>query len=194
MWMNKNQLTLNPLKSHALVISPLLNQEHITININLNACTIKNPECINYLGILIDSKLNNYINVLQNKLLRAVGIMSKLRYTMSSNILKRLYFGFFHSHLLCCPIICSANFKTCLHSLKKLQNRAMRLINNADRFENTSFFSQIFQLSDLIKLETAKFMNSFDKMHYHLILVIIFEKFNKFTKDLLVHLTKICCT
>ena len=33
-WMNKNQLTLNPLKSHALVISPLLNEEHITINPN----------------------------------------------------------------------------------------------------------------------------------------------------------------
>ena len=27
-WMNKNQLTLNSLKSHALVISPLLNEEH----------------------------------------------------------------------------------------------------------------------------------------------------------------------
>ena len=103
-WMNKNQLTLNPLKSHALVISPLLNEEYITININLNACTIKNSECIKLFGILIDSKVNfrNHINVLQNKLLRAVGIMSKLRHTMPSNILKRLYFAFFYSHLLYC--------------------------------------------------------------------------------------------
>ena len=52
--MNKNQLTLNPLKSHALVIPPLLNEEHSTININLKTCTIKNSECIKYLGILID--------------------------------------------------------------------------------------------------------------------------------------------
>ena len=106
-WMNKNQLTLNPLKSHALVIPPLLNEEHATINISFNVCTIKNSECIKYLGILIDSKLNfrNHINVLQNKLLRAVGIMSKLHDSMPSNILKRLYFAFFHSHLLYCLII-----------------------------------------------------------------------------------------
>ena len=80
--MNRNQLALNPLKSHVLVISPLLNEEHITININMNACTIKNSEFIKYLGILIDSKLNfrNHINALQNKLIHAVGIMSILRY------------------------------------------------------------------------------------------------------------------
>ena len=139
-WMNKNHLTLNPLKLHALVIPLLLNEEHTTINISLNACAIKNLECIRYLGILIDSKLNlrNHINVLQKKLLRAVGIMSKLRYSMPSNILKRLYFAFFHSHLLYCLIIWSATFKSYLDPLKKLQNRAIRIITNADRFENGS--------------------------------------------------------
>ena len=121
-WTNKNRLTLDPIKSHALVISPLLNEEHTTINIHLNACTIKYSECIKYLGILIDSKLNfrNHINVLQNKLLRAVGIMGKLRYTMLSNILKSLYFAFFHSHLLYWLIISSPTFKTYLDPLKKL--------------------------------------------------------------------------
>ena len=142
-WMNKNQLTLNPLKSHALVISPLLNEKHTTINISLNACTIKNSECIKYLGILIDSKLNfrNHINVLQlDKLLRAVEIMSKLRHSMPSNILKRLYFAFFDSHLLYCLIMWSATGATLsyLDSLKKLQNRAIRIITNVDRFENGS--------------------------------------------------------
>ena len=43
-WMNKNQLTLYPLKSRAPIISPLLHKEHITININLNACLIKSSE------------------------------------------------------------------------------------------------------------------------------------------------------
>ena len=31
-------------------------------------------------------------------------------------------------------------------------------------------------------------------MRYHHILVIMFVKLNKFTTDLLVHLTEICCT
>ena len=101
-----------------------LTKDIIAISINLNACIIKNSECIKYLGILIDSKLNfrNHINVLQNKLLRAMRIMSKLRHTMPFNILKRLHFAFFHSHLLYCLIIWSATFKTYLDPLKKLQN------------------------------------------------------------------------
>ena len=99
-----------------------LTKNIITINTDLNACTIKNAECIKHVGILIDSKLNfrNHINVLQNKLLRAVGTMSKSRYTMPSNILKRLYVALFHSQLLYCLIIWSATFKTYLDLLKKL--------------------------------------------------------------------------
>ena len=140
---------------HALVISPLLIEEHVLININLNACTIKNSECIKYLGILIESKLNfrNHINVLQNKLLREVGMMSKLRYTMPPNILKRLYFALFHSQLLYCLIIwCSTfKFKTYLDPLKKIQNRAIRMINNADRFQYTSLF---FRNLKILQLES----------------------------------------
>ena len=94
--------------------------------------------------------------------------MSKLRYSMPStgNILKLFYFAFFHSHLLYGLIISSANFKSYLDLLKKLQSRAIRIITNADRFENGSLILRnlkILQLDDVIKLETAKFMNSFDK-------------------------------
>ena len=91
--------------------------------------------------------------------------MSKLRYSMPSNILKRLYFAFFHSHLLYGLTIWSATSKSYLDPLKKLQNRAIRIITNADRFENGSLLFRnlkILRLDDLIKLETAKFMNSFD--------------------------------
>ena len=56
-WMNKNQITPNPLSSHALVIPPLLNEEHRTINFSLNPCTIKNSECIKYLGVSIDFRV-----------------------------------------------------------------------------------------------------------------------------------------
>ena len=92
--------------------------------------------------------------------------MSKLKYTVPSNVLKRLYFALFHSQLQYCLIIWSATFKRYFDQLKKTQNRAMRSINNADRFQNTSQFFRnlkILQLDDLIKLETAKFTNSFDK-------------------------------
>ena len=58
-WMGKNCLTINPSKSHAIIITPLLTKVVLPTNINikLNFSTIAISDCINYFGSLIDSKL-----------------------------------------------------------------------------------------------------------------------------------------
>ena len=87
-------------------------------------------DCINYLGILIDSKLlfHDHIHKVQNKLSCAVGILCKLK-KFFFLFLKKLYFALFHSHLLYGLIICSAMCKSYLEPLKKLQNRDLQFIN-----------------------------------------------------------------
>ena len=81
-WMSKNCLAINPSKSQAIIILPLLS--HVVspsnINIKLNFSAIAVSNSINYLGILIDSKLLfcEHIHKVQNKLFRAVGILGKL--------------------------------------------------------------------------------------------------------------------
>ena len=106
--MSKNCLTINPSKSQAIIIPPLLSQVVLpsNINIKLNSNAIAISDSINYLGILIDSKLlfRDHIHKVQNKLSRAVGILCKLK-NLFPCILKKLYFAFFHSHLLYCLII-----------------------------------------------------------------------------------------
>ena len=169
-WMNKNCFTINPAESQAIIIPPLLSQvvSPNNINIKLNSSTIPISDTINYLGVLIDSKLLfcDHIHKICNKLSRAVGILCKLKNLFPSCILKKLYFTFFHSHLLYCLIIWSATYKTYLEPLKKLQNKALRVINNMQWSSNSDPLfkkNKILKLEDLIKLETSKLMFNLDR-------------------------------
>jgi len=53
-WMNKNNLTVNPTKSNAIVFLPFLNSASTSINISLNSCPINNSDSIKYYDVVID--------------------------------------------------------------------------------------------------------------------------------------------
>jgi len=59
--------------------------------------------------------------MLTAKLSRAIGIMSKLKFILPTNILKQLYFAFFHSHLVYGLNAWSATYNTYLKPIKTLQ-------------------------------------------------------------------------
>ena len=54
-----------------------------------------------YLVVILDKHLsfNEYMNTPKQKLNRANGILAKLRYYISANTLKRIYFALFDSHI-----------------------------------------------------------------------------------------------
>ena len=49
-WMNQNEVTINPLKSYALIIPPTLAMNPSSINVSLNSSRIEVTECINHLA------------------------------------------------------------------------------------------------------------------------------------------------
>ena len=158
------------------------------INIKLNSSIIAILDSINYLGVLIDSKLlfRDHIHKIRNamptKLSRAVGILCKLK-NLFSCILKKLYFAFFHSHLLYCLLIWSATYKTYLEPSRKLQNKAMRVINNVQWSSNSDPLfrkNKILKLEDLIKLETSKLMFNLADVNYRILLQNISKRYLKF--------------
>ena len=60
----------------------------------------------------------------------------------------------------------SATYKRYLESLRKLQNKAMRVINNMQWSSNADPLfrkNKILKLKDLVKLETSKLMLNFDR-------------------------------
>ena len=92
--------------------------------------------------------------------------MCKLKNLFPSCILKKLYFAFFHSHLLYCLIIWSATYKIYLKHLRALQNNAMRVINNMQWSSNSDPLfrkNKVLKIEDLVKLETSKLMFNLDR-------------------------------
>ena len=69
-WTRKNNLTINLMKSQAMIVSPSLSKSNLSITIKLNSSILQVSNNINYLGIIIDSKLlfKEHILKLKSKL------------------------------------------------------------------------------------------------------------------------------
>ena len=141
-WTKKNNLTINSIKSQAMIVSPSLStcKSNFAITIKLNSSILQVSNNINYLGVIIDSKLlfKEHILKLKYKLSRAVGIMCKLKHIIPLRILIRLYYAFFHSHLLYGLLVWSATYTSYLQPINILQNKALRIISNKQRWTNST--------------------------------------------------------
>jgi len=82
------------------------------------------------LGILFDENLNfNYqISNLSSKLSKAIYFLNKTKNILPPKALKSLYFAYFHSHLLYCPIINSCTSHSNVQKIVKLQKKAIRIV------------------------------------------------------------------
>ena len=69
------------------------------------------------------------MNTLKQKLNRANGILAKLRYYVSANTLKTIYYALFDSHMrYACQIWGQSHSKT-FDMIPSAQNKALRIIN-----------------------------------------------------------------
>ena len=80
-WMRINKLTVNSVKTQALIISPKFNDNTADIKLFLNHTRINLYTNIKYLGIIIDKHLNfkDHLNYIESKLARAVDILYKCK-------------------------------------------------------------------------------------------------------------------
>ena len=80
---------------------------------------------------------------------RNIGILSKIKYFLSSSHLLLLYNSLFLSHVnYCCFIYCNT-FSSHIHEIEKLQKRAVRIVEGKPRLSHTS---PIFKKLKLLKL------------------------------------------
>ena len=130
LWMVSNGLIFHPSKTQALSIAPFIHKSSPSLSLNLcnNIANITNTA--KYLGILIDNQLSlkSYVHFLEKKLSRSVGIMAKLSYHLTHNALLTLYHSLVHVHLIYALPVWATNFPTYLIKLKRLQNKAIRII------------------------------------------------------------------
>ena len=98
-WMFSNRLSINYSKTNYMLIHR--NAEHVPFELFINNNRIERVDCIEYLGIKIDDKLNwkNHIKHIEGKLSSACGAIYRLRDKVNQECLRSFYFAHIYFHL-----------------------------------------------------------------------------------------------
>jgi len=156
-------------------IPPKLKEACIELKVLYNNCKLTCCDSAKYLGIIIDSKLNFqvHLNMIESKVARSIGILSKVCFLSPSSTLLLLYFALIHLHLLFG--ITSISYLT---KLQRLQNKAIRIISNCNYFSSITpqyYKLGILKITDLYKFETAKLMHQHSKQFLPLQISTLFK-------------------
>ena len=130
-WFKDNKLTVNPSKSNVLTINPKISKAPPILNVTFNNTVLNQSNSVKYLDVIIDSKLNfdTHIKKLAHRILKAVGIMFKLKQYMPGKALQVLYYSVIHTHLLYgLPVWGSTHPSYLKKKLITLQNKTVKLI------------------------------------------------------------------
>jgi hypothetical protein len=117
------------------------------------------------LGVYLDEflTLNKHVDHIAAKLARALYLLNRIKYFVSMNSLRKLYFSLFHSHLLYCINILSCTSKTNLNRIVTLQKKAIRIISKAHYNDHTTplfLVNRILPFEKLIYLHRLLFMHA----------------------------------
>ena len=84
-------------------------------------------ECVdnfNFLGVIIDKNLTrkNHLNKVSNKIVRIIGIMNKLKFTLPQNILINIYNSLIIPHINYCILLWGSESNRVLNYKKSSTN------------------------------------------------------------------------
>ena len=118
--------------------------------------------------------------MIETKVSRAFGIISKIKPFLPAKALIFLCYSLLHPHLLYGTVIWASTFDTYKQRLRALQNRAIRIITNA-RYTDSSnplyFKLSILKLDDLFNYKCAKLVHlSIGRLPLHLNQQLNFKK------------------
>ena len=162
-WLICNKLTLNIDKCKFMIIS---NKKKIPENffVSIDDSPLKQCNQYKYLGVMMDKNLNwkAHIDYISSKISKACGIISKLRYSVSTKLLVEIYNALIHSYLRYGIVIWGNTSGESLQPLNTLVNRAVKIMSftYSDRTDLEPIFSdlKVLSLKNVFRLETAKYM------------------------------------
>ena len=127
-WFSANLLSINAAKTFTQHYSNIYPQLRLRVSINGEDIT-ENKE-IRYLGVLLDKQLKftAHINSISRIISRNIGIISRVRHFIDSNIAYLLYNSMILPYLNYCCLIWGINYHSQLQRVTILQKKAVRLI------------------------------------------------------------------
>ena len=98
-WLNVNKLSLNTTKTKIILFRSPNKKPSQTIKININGKNIEQVKCTTFLGIIIDECLT-WKDHISKKIIRAAGIIAKIRHFVNRNTLKLIYYALVYPYLI----------------------------------------------------------------------------------------------
>ena len=135
-WLQGNKLSLNVLKTQALIVGSQPKIKKITDKtvdhpqFFIGDSQVENIDQSKYLGVIIDRSLNweEHISNLRTKVSCAIGFLKYYRKFLPQNMLSKMYRGIVEPHFRFCCSVWECCGVTKLRMLQKLQNRAARIV------------------------------------------------------------------
>ena len=163
-WFVSNKLSVNLKKTSYMLFgmkNKLLNG--VTPIVKLNCQSIDRVVCTKFLGVDIDERLSWHIHIssICCKISRSIGILRKLQYKLSSQLLLTLYNVLIKPHLFYCNIVWGSTLDNSLNSLLILQKRALRLVANVpSTYHSSVLFKKygVLKITDINKLLMLSFI------------------------------------
>ena len=168
-WQQGNKLSLNVLKTQALVVGSKPNIKKITENVVdtpqflIGDAQVENVDQTKYLGVIIDKNLNwaEHIKSVRTKVSRGIGFLKYSRKFLPRNTLSKMYRGIVEPHFRYCCSVWGNCGVTRLQTLQKLQTRAARIVTRSNFDSSAKPLIHNLKwptISDIIRSETATIM------------------------------------
>ena len=129
-WLRANRIALNTKTKMVIFRTP---RKTITrkMNFRISGQRIQTTSSAKYLGLVIDEFLNSktHFTILRAKLERSIGFLGKLRYFVSENLLRTVYFAIFDSYLRYGCQVWGQNKNTGTNEISRLQDKVLRVIS-----------------------------------------------------------------
>ena len=165
-WLQGNKLSLNVLKTQAMVIGSRPNLKKISTKLveppsfSIGGSEVEMVDNVKYLGVQIDRHLSweEHIHFVRSKVSRATGFLKYARKLLPQDTLCKMYRGIVEPHLRYCCSVWGACGGTRLQVLQKLQNRAARIVTNSSYDSSASVLIKTLNwptVADMIQVETA---------------------------------------
>ena len=148
-WLAVNKLSLNVQKTKFMIFHNRQRDISTLVpELKINGSPIERVAEFNFLGLTLDEHMSwaAHINKISNKLSRTIGIISRLKNTLDTHILKLIYNALITPHLQY-AVLCWG-YKS--NRIFKLQKRAIRLITHSKYNAHTE---PLFKMLNLLKVQ-----------------------------------------
>ena len=183
-WLTANKVSLNIDKTNFIIFHPPQKVKGHLVKLTIDKREIAQEKFIKYLGLIIDSHLSWKYHILHisKKIKRCIGILSKIRYSVTDVVLVQLYYSLIYPFLTYSLITWGTTYQTTLLPLITLQKRAVRIITFSEyNCHSSPLFRKLklLKVSDLLYLYCALFMYDYYSNRLPLIFNDFFMSINK---------------